>query len=144
MSTRLGDWEEREKEEDSGERVRDACYEKPLLFISFDTGIHNVLFCSVMISFEKSILTSQFPVNKVTIYEVWTMLRSTTYLWLFMYWQLMLSEIGGRNTKTLALIADAPFPFPFRAFLPLPLSFLRLPRRLNKRSFCYLMIWKWV
>ena len=51
------------------------------------------------------------------------MLISAPYLRLFMYWQLMLSEIGGQNTKTLALIAGAPFPFPFRAFLPLPLPF---------------------
>ena len=68
------------------------------------------------------------------------MLISAPYLWLFMYWQLMLSEIGGQNTKTLALIAGAPFPFPFRAFLPLPLPFLHLPRRLNKRSLCYLSL----
>ena len=42
---------------------------------------------------------------------------------------------NGWNTKTPALIADAPFSLPlFRAFLPhpspLPLLFLRLPRRL--------------
>ena len=31
------------------------------------------------------------------------------------------SENDGRNTKTPALIAGAPFPFPlFRTFLPLP------------------------
>ena len=40
--------------------------------------------------------------------------------------------VGGRNTKTTALIAGAPFPFPlFRAFLSPPTPpFLRLPRRL--------------
>lgn len=101
-----------------------------------------VLFCTIMISFEKSVLTSQFPVNKVI---VWSMLAT--------YWQL----IGGRNTKTRALISGAPFPFPFSPSpllspslfpspslypfpfpFPLPLSFslapfpfLRLPRRLN-------------
>ena len=39
--------------------------------------------------------------------------------------------VGGIQ-KTPALIAGAPFPFPLsRAFLPpLPLAFLRLPRRL--------------
>ena len=35
----------------------------------------------------------------------------------------MLSEIGGRNTKTLALIAGTPFPFPFCAFSLSPSPF---------------------
>jgi len=32
--------------------------------------------------------------------------------------------MGGRNAKTQALMAGAPFPFPFRAFLPPPLPLL--------------------
>ena len=37
----------------------------------------------------------------------------------------LVKEIGGRNTKTPAVIVGVPFAFPFRAFLPhpLPLSF---------------------
>ena len=81
----------------------------------------NVLFCSIMISLEKSVSTWQFPVNKVIKFgPCW----EAPYLWLVTYWQWHYRiswENGGRNTKTPALIAGAPFPFPlFRTFLPLP------------------------
>ena len=44
--------------------------------------------------------------------------------------------VGGRNTKTTALIAGATFPFPlFRTFLPPPpLPFLRLPQATQLRA----------
>ena len=86
-----------------------------------------------MISLEKSVSTWQFPVNKVIKFgPCW----EAPYLWLVTYWQWHYRiswENGGRITKTPALRAGAPFPFPsFVLFsLPLPLSFLRLPRRLN-------------
>ena len=67
-----------------------------------------------MISLEESVLTWQFLVNKVIKFRpCW----EAPYLWLVTYWQLTLSENGGWNTKTLVLIAGAPFPFRlFRTF----------------------------
>ena len=81
-----------------------------------------------MISLEKSVSTWQLPVNKVIKFgPCW----EAPYLWLVTYCRIS-SENGGRNTKTPALKAGAPFPFLlFRAFLslptPSPLPFLRLP-----------------
>ena len=70
-----------------------------------------------MISLEKSVSTWQFPVNKVIKFgPCW----EAPYLWLVTYCRIS-SENGGRNTKTPALKAGAPFPFLlFRAFLSLP------------------------
>ena len=87
------------------------------------------------ISLEKSVSTWQFPVNKVIKFGPrWE--ATPTCLWdsRIDSWRYRISwENGGRNTKTPALIAVAPFPFPlFRVFLPPPpLPFLRLPRRLD-------------
>ena len=44
-------------------------------------------------------------------------------------WIWISKDIGGRNAKTPALIAGAPFPFPFRAFVPLPFF---APQAINK------------
>ena len=84
----------------------------------------------------KSVSTWQFPVNKVIKFGPrWE--ATPTCLWdsRIDSWRYRISwENGGRNTKTPALTAVAPFPFPlFRAFLPPPpLPFLRLPRRLDR------------
>ena len=77
----------------------------------------SLIFCSIMISLEKSVSTWQFPVNKVIKFgPCW----EAPYLWLVTYCRIS-SENGGRNTKTPALKAGAPFPFLlFRAFLSLP------------------------
>ena len=93
----------------------------------------NVSFRSIMISLEKSVSTWQFPVNKVIKFgPCW----EAPYLWLVTYWQWHYRiswENGGRITKTPALIAGAPFPFPSFVLFSLPLSSLRLPRRLSQK-----------
>ena len=38
-NTVVGDWEQVSKGGDWGERVRDACYKKPILFISVDVSV---------------------------------------------------------------------------------------------------------
>ena len=100
-----------------------------------------------MISLEKSVSTWQFPVNKVIKFgPCW----EAPYLWLVTYCRIS-SENGGRNKKTPALKAGAPFPFLlFRAFLslptPSPLPFLRLPRRLGfevRRRYSYRWLSPW-
>ena len=79
----------------------------------------NVLFRSIMTS--KRLDSWQFPVNKLIKFgPCW----EAPYSLLVTFWQLSYRiswENGGRNRKTMALIAGAPFPFPlFRAFLPTP------------------------
>ena len=38
-NTVVGDWQQGNKGGDWGERVRDACYKKPILFISADVSV---------------------------------------------------------------------------------------------------------
>ena len=112
--------------------VRDACHKNPLLFISADTGVRKILIGWAVKSNLLTCISKKQPWCRHR--------RKCLYSSGISFGRSKLLHLCGNFTfkpelepNIIARVAgkEAPFSFLFRAFLPLPLPFWSLSRRLN-------------
>ena len=112
--------------------VRDACHKNPLLFISADTGVRKILIGWAVKSNLLTCISKKQPWCRHR--------RKCLYSSGISFGRSKLLHLCGNFTfkpelepNIIARLAgkEAPFSFLFRAFLPLPLPFWSLSRRLN-------------
>ena len=112
--------------------VRDACRKNPLLFISADTGVRKILIGWAVKSNLLTCISKKQPWSRHR--------RKCLYSSGISFGRSKLLHLCGNFTfkpelepNIIARLAgkEAPFSFLFRAFLPLPLPFWSLSRRLN-------------